>query len=77
MKIEPAVMGLLVSFVVAGVSCLVLFYLNLVGLTSSDLPVRILGWIMFASLFVMACVPILGLELKSAKRILKPLEAER
>ena len=77
LKIEPAVTGLLASFIAGGASCLVLFYLNVVGHTSTDLLVQILGWVMFASLFVMASVPVVGSGLKSAKRILKPLESER
>lgn len=78
MKVEADVAGLLLGFIGAGVSCLVLFYLNVVvGLNSNDLPVQAFGWGMLVFLLIMACVPIMGLELRSAKRIMAPLEAER
>ena len=81
MKTEPSVAVLLLGFIGAGVSCLVLYYLNSVaGLTSNDMPVQVLGWAMFAFLLIMACVPMtlgMGFELRSAKQILKPLETER
>ena len=78
MKTEPTVAILLVSFIGAGTSCLVLFYLNsAAGFTSNDLSVQVLGWLMFAFLIVLGCVSIFQFEFKSAKQILKPLETER
>jgi CDP-diglyceride synthetase len=78
LKVEPDVEGLLLGFIGAGVSCLALFYLNsIVGLNTNDLPVQVFGWAMLIFLLIMACVPIMGLELRSAKRIMTPLEAER
>jgi hypothetical protein len=80
LKTEPAIVILLIGFLGAGVSCLVLFYLNsFAGLTSNDLAVQVFGWGMLVFLLIMACVPLFRFELKSldAKRILKPLEADR
>ena len=77
---KPVVTGLFSSFVVAGASCVIASYLNSVGLTTTALPVQILGWVMFASLIVMAFIPLMAFipfELKSAKGIMKPLETER
>ena len=77
MKLEPTIAVLLFGFVGAGVSCLVLLYFNSITLTSSDLSVQIFGWVMFASLLLMGVMPVLRIELTSAKRILKPLEGDR
>jgi len=77
MKMEPVFAILLIGFAGAGASCLILYYLNSIVLTSADLSVQIFGWVMFVSLLVMGFVPLFRLELSAAKRILKPLETER
>ena len=77
LKMEPVFVVLLFGFAAAGVSCLVLYYLNSIVLTSADLLVQVFGWVMFASLLIMGIVPLFRFELKGAKRILKPLESDR